>query len=152
VPVVSSTASSSTSSAASPSSTATNPSIPGWTYSGCYTDQLNPRAIGTTGIQFAYLGQHNVTTSTCVAYCSAAGYSIAGTEYAGQCFCDNSILSSSTTVSQSECSMPCEGQGGSGELCGGGLTLSVYKKSGVTARNHPHFGRMSNHKRTARGW
>jgi hypothetical protein len=141
-----------TSSTAPPTSSATNPSIPGWTYAGCYSDKLSPRAIGTSGIQFAYLGQHNVTTTSCVAYCDAAGYSIAGTEYAGQCFCDNKLASYSTTIAQSECSMPCEGQGGSEQLCGGGLALSVYTKGGVQARGYHHFGRLGFHKRSKQGW
>jgi hypothetical protein len=137
--------------APSPTGTATNPSISGWTYAGCYTDKLDPRAIGTSGIQFAYLGQHNVTTTSCVAYCDTKGFSIAGTEYAGQCFCDNSIESYSTTVAQSECDMPCEGEGGSDQLCGGSLTLSVYTKGTASKKRHPHFGRIGYHK-SARGW
>lgn len=142
---------SSASSASSPTGTATNPTISGWTYTGCYTDKLNPRAIGTSGIQFAYLGQHNVTTTFCVAYCDSNGYTIAGTEYAGQCFCDNSIASYSTTVAQSECDMPCEGEDGSDQLCGGSLTLSVYTKGAMSTRRHPRFGRTGPH-RHARGW
>lgn len=141
-----------TSSVASPTGTATNPSISGWTYTGCYADKTSPRAIGTSGIQFAYLGQHNVTTTSCVEYCDNAGYSIAGTEYAGQCFCDNSIASYSTTIDQNECSMPCEGEGGSDQLCGGGLALSVYTKGSVSARSYHHFGRSGFHKRSIRGW
>lgn len=151
-PAPSSAKATATSSVASHTGTATNPSISGWTYKGCYADKLNPRAIGTSGIQYAYLGQHNVTTTSCVAYCDKAGYSIAGTEYAGQCFCDNSILSYSTTIDQSKCSMPCEGQGGSGQLCGGSLALSVYTKGAVYVRGYHHFGRLGFHKRSFRAW
>ena len=134
-----------------PTGKATNPLISGWTYTGCYTDKLNPRAIGTAGIQYAYLGQHNVTTTSCVEYCGNAGFSIAGTEYAGQCFCDNSILSYSNIIDQNECHMPCEGLGGSDQLCGGSLALSVYTRNGVSARGHHHFGRTGFHKKLARG-
>ena len=151
LPVLASIKATTTSHNALPTGTATNPTISGWSYTGCYTDKLNPRAIGTSGIQYAYLGQHNVTTTSCVEYCDKAGYSIAGTEYAGQCFCDNSILSYSNVIDQSQCHMPCEGLGGSGQLCGGSLALSVYTRNGVSARGHHHFGRTGFHKRLARG-
>jgi hypothetical protein len=118
-------------SSAAPSSTSsstaggpTNPTIPNWTYTGCYTDVSNARVL--SGITFANLGTHNTTTTGCVAYCDAQGYSIAGTEYGGQCFCGNSLASASTKVGDDKCSMACEGD--RAQLCGGSLTLSVYSK------------------------
>ncbi len=152
-PAYSTLASSASSPTASSTSTATNPTIPGWSYTACYSDQLNPRAIGTGGILYAYLGQHNVTTATCVELCDSKGFTIAGTEYGGQCFCDNSIQSFSKKLTQSACDIPCEGEDGAGQLCGGDWALSVYtKSSGVSARGHKHFGRMGAHKRSVLGW
>jgi WSC domain len=133
-------------SSTSPSSTAgpTNPTIPNWSYTGCYTDVLSARVL--SGITFANLGNHNTTTTGCVSYCNAQGYSIAGTEYGGQCFCDNSLASASTKVGDDKCNMACEGDGT--QLCGGGLTLTVYTKGGSGAwkekreRRSEHFGRV----------
>jgi hypothetical protein len=121
----------------------TNPTIPNWTYTGCYTDANNARVL--SGITFANLGLHNTTTTGCVAYCDAKGYRIAGTEYAGQCFCDNSLANSSMKVGNDECNMACKGDGR--QLCGGSGTLSVYKK-GTGARKEKRerkFGRRGFH-------
>lgn len=117
----------------------TDPTLPNWTYTGCYTDVYNARVL--SGITFANLGAHNTTTTGCVAYCDAEGYSIAGTEYGGQCSCGNSLASASTKVGNDKCSMACEGD--STQLCGGGLTLSVYSKgtSAWKEKRGKQFGR-----------
>lgn len=109
-----------------PNATVTLPS--NWTYAGCYTDSVNPRSLGTTGVLFAGIGQGMVTSSACVAYCADAGYSIAGTEFASQCFCDN-VLTGSSIASESVCNMSC--QGNASEICGGVAALSVYMTSGT---------------------
>ena len=85
-----------------------------------------------SGITFADLGNGQVTTTGCVSYCDSNGYSIAGTEYGGQCFCGNSLASSSQQLAASSCDMPCEGD--ASQICGGGLALSVYEKSGGMRR------------------
>ena len=115
-----------------PAPTGTSTSAPaGWSYKGCYSDNLNARAL--TGITFADIGNHEVTNTKCTAYCGAKGYSLAGTEYGGQCFCDNELAGSSS-LADSKCDMPCEGD--SSETCGGSLALSVYTKS-AAARRQP---------------
>ena len=124
----------STTASATPCPTASStPSVnavlpPNWSYAGCYTDNLNPRSLGTTGIQFAGLGGGKVTSSACVAYCANKGYNIAGTEYGSQCFCDNA-LTNSKVAPASVCNMPC--QGNSSEVCGGGAALSVFATTGT---------------------
>lgn len=95
----------------------------GWSQKGCYQD-TNARVL--SGITLANVGQHAVTNTKCVAYCEARGFSMAGTEFGGQCFCGNS-LSTETKLDDSKCAMPCEGD--ASQTCGGGLTLSVYEKS-----------------------
>jgi len=112
--------------------------VPGWTYYGCYTDKLASGERVMSGITFANVGQHAVTNTKCTAYCGARGYSMAGTEYGGQCFCANVIVGSSK-VDDSLCNMPCEGDGS--QTCGGSLTLSVYTASGSTKRSHRHLHR-----------
>jgi hypothetical protein len=110
----------------------------GWSYKGCFSDQRFNRVL--SGIQFANVGQHAVTNTKCVAYCENAGFSMAGTEYAGQCFCGNELVGSGA-VDESQCAMPCEGD--ESQTCGGSLTLSVYSKEGakVKARSGRHFHR-----------
>ena len=110
-----------------PSSTSPNSgivSIPGWNYTGCYSDLRDQRVL--SGVQFADLGNGKVTSSGCIEYCGARSFSIAGTEYGGQCFCGDELVGSSP-LAESDCAIPCEGDGS--ELCGGGLALSVYETS-----------------------
>lgn len=128
-----------TASGSAPTSTSTSsPSSPvsGWSYTGCFTD--TPSRI-LTGITFANVGQHAVSNSKCIAYCASAGFSIAGTEYGGQCFCGNS-LSEKDVAEESACEMPCEGD--ASQMCGGSMALSVYSKSaGARKRGDGHFHR-----------
>ena len=116
-----------TSSSASSSSVAA-----GWSYYGCYSDSIANGARVMTGIEFADVGQHAVTNTKCVAYCSERGYSMAGTEYGGQCFCANTLTSGSSKLDDTKCDMPCEGD--ESETCGGSLALSVYSKGSSNVR------------------
>ena len=104
--------------------------------------RIRPRAAGgdrvLSGIKFASVGQHAVTNTKCVAYCSAAGYSMAGTEYGGQCFCGNALVGSQS-VADAQCDMPCEGD--NAQTCGGSLTLSVYSTSSKSRRALRHMHR-----------
>jgi hypothetical protein len=97
-------------------------------YAGCYTDNLNPRSLGTTGVLFAGIGAGKVTSTACVAYCANKGYNIAGTEFGNQCFCDNALTNSGVAPA-SVCNIPCEGD--SGEICGGKAALSVFATTGT---------------------
>jgi len=109
---------------ASPAAPSSNSTVAdGWSLKGCYADT---RERILTGITLANVGQHAVTNTKCVAYCEARGFSMAGTEYGGQCFCGNS-MSEENKLEDSKCAMPCEGD--ASQMCGGGLALSVYEKS-----------------------
>lgn len=101
---------------------------PNWSYAGCYTDNLNPRSLGTTGVLFAGIGVGQVTSTACVAYCAKNGFNIAGTEFGSQCFCDN-VLTNSQVAPASVCDVPC--QGNSSEVCGGAAALSVFATTGT---------------------
>jgi hypothetical protein len=121
-----------------PTSTGSSSVDAGWSYTGCFQDSTD-RVL--SGITFANVGQHSVTNTKCVAYCGAKGYSIAGTEYGGQCFCGND-LSPSTALNETSCDMPCEGDGT--QVCGGSMALTVYSTSKNTKRTHRHLHRHLN--------
>jgi hypothetical protein len=135
-----------------PGSVPTSPSgssvVDGWSYYGCYSDSIASGARVMTGIELADVGQHAVTNTKCIAYCSERGYSMAGTEYGGQCFCADTLSSESSKLDDTKCNMPCEGD--ESETCGGSLALSVYSKSSSTARRfhnrhlHKHIRGVSN--------
>lgn len=110
----------------------------GWSYMGCYQD-TNARVL--SGITLANVGQGAVDNTNCVAYCEAQSFSMAGTEYGGQCFCGNS-MSQETKLDDSKCAMPCEGD--ASQTCGGGMALSVYTKS-TSAKFVRALGRLRRH-------
>ncbi|KOS17157.1 WSC domain-containing protein 2 [Escovopsis weberi] len=107
-----------------PPAQATGPSddILGFTYVGCFRD-TDARVL--TGEELPALGP--MSTEKCITRCKDHGFSLAGTEYGGQCFCGDKLVGSSK-IDESECSMPCEGD--ASEICGGGSALSMYSSTG----------------------
>lgn len=130
-PVASSTKTPTTSSIQIPTRTKTStPSFApplSWTSKGCWVDPVNPRALKTVG----YL-QGKTTTSGCIKHCDSDGFKYAGTENSGQCFCSNS-LDGGKAASDSECSMPCDGN--ASETCGGSARLSLFQKTGAKKKS-----------------
>ncbi|KAA8575343.1 hypothetical protein EYC84_004515 [Monilinia fructicola] len=118
-------------------STGVQATVSGYTYAGCYSDQESNRAL--SGVEFADLGLDAVSNTACVAYCSAKGYSVAGTEYGGQCFCGDSVPSKK--LGASSCHIACDGD--AKDVCGGALALSVYSTGGTGKKEK----RMSRHLR-----
>lgn len=116
-----------------------------WSYLGCYSDSVSTRAL--TGVQFADLGIGKVTPSGCMEYCGKEGFSLAGTEYAGQCFCGNKMEGSSR-IAASQCDMKCEGD--ASQICGGRSALSIHEKAQTAAskRSSAHFRRHVRGKHT----
>jgi hypothetical protein len=135
-------------SSATPSPAATTSSVPlptdlpsNWTYqgepfhfdlfacskywTGCWIDNANGRVMNTQ-----LPDDSSLTVQSCIAKCSNAGYSVAGMEYASQCFCDNYLRMGATNASDSDCNMACAGN--SAEKCGAGNRLSVYSNSSLT--------------------
>lgn len=140
-------------SAAKPTDAATDGKAVGdFKYAGCYKD-ASDRVL--SGVIRANLGRVNNTA--CVAHCSSKGFSVAGTEYGGECYCGNE-LSKVEELDDSKCSMTCDGD--DADKCGGDWALSVYTKSGkVLARDvheeshrrrHVHNHYM-HHRRTPAG-
>ena len=54
-----------------------------WTHLGCYTDNVSGRAL-SNGVQVSG-GAIAMTNELCQGACQAAGFSMAGTEYAQEC-------------------------------------------------------------------
>ncbi|KAI9662067.1 MAG: hypothetical protein M1829_006206 [Trizodia sp. TS-e1964] len=99
----------------------------GWKAAGCHTDSIKPRALKYRG----WWGQA-MTSSGCVKFCDSKGYNFAGTEYSGQCYCDNTLTNSQKT-DDSKCNMPCKGD--SKQTCGGSGTLSLFTKLPANKRS-----------------
>jgi len=120
--------------------------ISGYAYKGCFSDSITARVL--TGLKFANIGNKQVTSTKCVDYCANRGFSIAGTEYGGQCFCGNELVGSNK-IDESACKLPCEGD--NSEICGGGLALSVFQKTADTKKRSSHKGRRHVHRHALHG-
>jgi hypothetical protein len=68
-----------------------------------------------------------MTNAKCRDACRTAGYIYAGTEYAGECYCDNQIRGSGGPAPDGNvgCNMPCNGN--QTEMCGGPNRLTLFK-------------------------
>ena len=64
------------------------------------------------------------TIESCTSACSDAGYDLAGTEYAAECWCGNSIEAGGAPAPASECNMVCSGN--PSQYCGGPNRLNLY--------------------------
>ena len=93
----------------------------GWSSKGCYVDAVNGRILPTQ-----VPADNTMTVESCVSSCVANGYSVAGMEYASQCFCGNQIIQGGTkdTANPSGCNMNCAGN--ANEICGGPNRMSIY--------------------------
>ncbi|EPE35609.1 Heme-dependent peroxidase [Glarea lozoyensis ATCC 20868] len=102
------------------------PTIPatsnGYNYTGCHTEPPNIRALPA-----ALYASDELTVDLCVSYCKTAGYTMAGVEYARECWCANSLSAGSELVGDDECDMQCAGDAGEG--CGGGNRVGVYVRN-----------------------
>lgn len=120
----------------------TNLTLPaGWKAAGCYVDPVDPRLFPF----WASIGRKKVSSSKCVGFCDKQGFSFAGTENGGQCFCSKDLPKNAELKDNSECSMPCKGA--KAEMCGGRARLSVFTKlndlDGGSAKRHLHRHRRS---------
>lgn len=92
-------------------------------YQGCATDDYYTRTF--TG---ASTSSDNMTVESCINFCKGKGYSLAGLEYARECYCDNTYQQTDRAPKQNVmggCETKCSGD--AGEICGGSGALSVYK-------------------------
>ncbi|MCJ1284401.1 hypothetical protein MMC26_003733 [Xylographa opegraphella] len=100
-----------------------NATIPGYQYSGCYTDGPHGRVLA----EKSYADGTAMSIEHCAAFCS--GYTYFGTEYADECYCGMSFAYTTTKDAETDCNMVCSGNGT--EICGAGNRLSVYQADGA---------------------
>ncbi|KAJ7368760.1 WSC domain-containing protein [Mycena albidolilacea] len=65
-----------------------------------------------------------MTVESCIAFCSAGGFSLAGVEFGHECFCDHALQPTGVPTSATNCNQACSGD--STELCGAGNFIDVY--------------------------
>lgn len=116
-----STTTTTSSSATATSSIGPENPVATWSFAGCYTDSVAERTFGT---QPGYLAYDNMTLASCQIACATAGFTLAGLEYGGECFCDKNYNGDGVLADPRTCYMPCKGD--ASEICGGPDRLSVY--------------------------
>ncbi|KAG9027629.1 hypothetical protein FRB95_007563 [Tulasnella sp. JGI-2019a] len=71
-----------------------------------------------------------MTLDACVQWCDAHGWSYAGAEDGNECYCGNSIVTTTGggfVTPASECNIPCGGA--PGQICGGSYRLTMYQNA-----------------------
>jgi len=99
------------------------PSVGEWTSLGCYSDSVSSRTLERS------VNPGSVTVESCVSTCQSQSFTIAGLEYAQECWCGNEISSPGAPVSQSACNQACTGD--NTEVCGGPGALQLYNFTGA---------------------
>ncbi|KAL7928405.1 glycoside hydrolase family 55 protein [Trichoderma chlorosporum] len=107
----------------------------GWNFLGCYSDNVNGRTLANQ-VQVAG-GASAMSIQACEAACQSAGYTIAGVEYSGECWCDNKFENGGGPASDgnAQCTMTCSGA--PTQTCGGPNRLDVYSLATATASSSP---------------
>ncbi|WWC68300.1 uncharacterized protein I206_102224 [Kwoniella pini CBS 10737] len=90
---------------------------------GCYSEATSGRALPS----YSFTNSTGMTAEWCVSGCQAKNYSYAGIEYGSECWCANTLSSTSTKQADSACNMLCPGN--QREYCGAGSRLALYKST-----------------------
>ncbi|OCF34866.1 hypothetical protein I316_03412 [Kwoniella heveanensis BCC8398] len=146
----SSAAKSSTSSSVAASSTSASASAASQSavagYVGCFKDTSGGRHLSG-----GYTAGSNMNNKVCTAYCQSKGFAYAGTEYAQECYCGQT-LNLALSIAEAKCNTPCRSNSytnGTVEKCGGGMILSIYSTgldTGTTINSYP----TTNQRRSAK--
>ncbi|GAA5923696.1 hypothetical protein JCM6882_004758, partial [Rhodosporidiobolus microsporus] len=86
---------------------------------GCYTDLVNGARSLPNG-----LSAGNWSAPACLTAAKAAGYSVAGVTYGGECWAGNSLSSAAAKKDDATCDWSCNDA--RGFTCGGDKLLDVY--------------------------
>ncbi|KAI8806738.1 WSC domain-containing protein [Cladochytrium replicatum] len=101
---------------------------------GCYSEGAIKyhRALGKA----SFVDAANMTVKTCTTFCDGKGFTLAGLEYAKECWCGNKIEFENVPIASEKCNMKCPGGNGT-ETCGGPDAISVWSSSGQPVLSHP---------------
>src|SRR5277367_825121 len=96
-----------------------------YTYQGCMTNFASKALVQSENTNFG-----NLTNEKCIDYCRNKGYSIAGTQSGSQCFCGNTLTSTTLVIDENACATSCTGD--NTQVCGDNQKLSVYATYNVS--------------------
>ncbi|KAI0263595.1 hypothetical protein BC834DRAFT_971278 [Gloeopeniophorella convolvens] len=94
------------------------PFVDAWISQGCYSDSTPSRTLERR------VSAGNVTVESCVNECQRESFTVAGLEFAQECWCGNQISAPGAPISQESCNQACVGN--NTEVCGGPNALELY--------------------------
>jgi len=103
-----------------------------WTYKSCWGEPVdaNGQHGSSRALNFPLNNNQLNTVESCLEMGAAAGYTMCGLEYGGECWCNNNPSTGNPSgggaVPDSYCNTPCAGK--IGNNCGGNYVLSVYAR------------------------
>ncbi|KAB8295124.1 hypothetical protein EYC80_007056 [Monilinia laxa] len=100
----------------------TNPGSGLWNFLGCYTEGQGGRLLIYQTVSTGRAS--GMTVDVCTAACQSGGYSLAGVEYADECWCGNQLSNGGTLAPEGDCATLCTGN--SSEFCGGTNRFDIY--------------------------
>ncbi|TGO46222.1 hypothetical protein BOTNAR_0602g00010 [Botryotinia narcissicola] len=103
-----------------------------WVSQGCYVD------VGRTLFEGEYIDSTNMTDESCISYFTPKILNYAGTEYASECYCGNSLAAGAGRALASDCSMRCPGN--ATEFCGGSNRLNLFWNGKSPPQTNPGSG------------
>ncbi|KAK0520827.1 hypothetical protein OC834_006888 [Tilletia horrida] len=106
-----------------PNVTASNGAV--YNYIGCGMD---PGGTNRPLKDYSFADGTSMTVEACVNACSSRGLTVAGLEYAQECYC-GAFLPAGTATNLQDCTMICKGD--RGEYCGAGSRLTLYSRNGT---------------------
>ncbi|KAF4612379.1 hypothetical protein D9613_004600 [Agrocybe pediades] len=110
-------------------------SLPGWTFVGCYTDNVP----SSRTLQEQHVVSSMMTPTLCTSFCAnnfTTPLGFAGVEYSSECFCDFNIQGTATKVNDTQCDFPCAGDS-TLNACGGASLISVWENTGANNGSGP---------------
>lgn len=104
--------------------TPTTPSLQ-WKALGCYSDGQDGRAFTNPQTEEVVGGFANMTNAGCTSTCQKLGFTFAGTEWSGECWCSLALHGSNGPVPLEDCNMNCRGN--ASEKCGSDFRLTAWE-------------------------
>ncbi|KAJ6515380.1 WSC domain-containing protein, partial [Mycena sanguinolenta] len=89
-----------------------------WSYGGCFPDSASARQLPNQ-----IMIPEGVTVESCTSACEANGFDLAGLEFGQECWCGDTLLSSS--VVRDACATACVAN--TSEFCGGSNLMTIYE-------------------------
>ncbi|KAL7409862.1 hypothetical protein BDY24DRAFT_436776 [Mrakia frigida] len=95
-------------------------SSPSWSSTSCVTDGANSNRL----LKSYYFQSSSMTNALCQSTCQSRSYVYAATQYSNECYCSNT-LSTSSTAGQASTSCNSQCAGDSTQICGGSYAASL---------------------------